>query len=245
MKFSVLLFSALIVAAVGSARAQTLTADLSSHVIGITTGFAGDNLVLFGSTDRPGDIIVTVRGPPTAMVVRRKERVFGLWLNGSSVTFRDAPSFYALASTRPLSEIASVETLNRYQLDLNDLKLQPSTPADNQKVAAFREAFLSHQEEADLYHRTPSRVIFLGERLFRADMNFPANVPTGNYSVEVRLMAGGQVVSEQTTVLVVSRIGFSNGVYAVAQHQAALYGLATLMFAIAAGWAASAIFRKV
>jgi hypothetical protein len=47
------------VMAIAAADAQTLTADLSSHVIGITTGFVGANLVLFGSTDRPGDIAVS------------------------------------------------------------------------------------------------------------------------------------------------------------------------------------------
>jgi hypothetical protein len=53
------------------------------------------------------------------------------------------------------------------------------------------------------------------------------------------------VVSAQTTPLIVSRIGFSNGVYVVAHRHAVLYGAGALIFAIAAGWAAGAVFRRV
>jgi hypothetical protein len=84
-----------------TAGAQTLTADLSSHVIGITTGFVGATLVLFGATERSGDIVAVVRGTPGDLVVRRKERIAGVWINGSSAVFHDAPSFYAIAATRP------------------------------------------------------------------------------------------------------------------------------------------------
>src|SRR5689334_4070198 len=113
-----------------SARAQSLAADLSNHVIGITTGFVGADLVLFGSADRPGDVAVVVRGPPTTIVVRRKTRILGVWLNGRSATFRDAPSFYETAATRPLTEIATPETLMRYGIGLDNLRFQLTETAD-------------------------------------------------------------------------------------------------------------------
>jgi uncharacterized protein (TIGR02186 family) len=227
------------------AGAQTLTADLSSHVIGITTGFAGANLVLFGSTDRPGDIVVIVRGPPTEMVVRRKEKVLGVWLNGTSATFRDAPSFYAVAATRPLAEIAQSDVLARHNIGLDNVRLQPSKAVPEPQLAEFRAALFDNHKNADLYRSEISHVTFLGEHLFRADMGFPANVPTGNYSVEIVLFVGGQLVSAQTTPLIVSRIGFSNGVFSIAQHHASYYGAGALIFAVAAGWAAGAVFRRV
>jgi uncharacterized protein (TIGR02186 family) len=227
------------------AEAQTLSADLSSHVIGITTGFVGANLVLFGSTDKPGDIAIIVRGPPTDMIVRRKENILGVWINGSSAVFHDAPSFYAVAATQRLKDIASPENLARHAIGLENVKLQPIEPASEQELAEFRAALINAQERVDLYRDSVAPVTFLGEHLFRADMFFPANVPTGNYSVEVLLLSGGEVVSAQTTPLIISRIGFSNGVFVVAHRHAALYGTGALIFAIAAGWAAGAIFRRV
>ena len=228
-----------------NARAQTLAADLSSHVIGITTGFAGADLVLFGSTDRPGDVAVVVRGPPTTIVIRRKTRILGVWLNGRSATFRDAPSFYEAAATRPLTEVGTPETLMRYGIGLDNLRFQLTETTDPAEFAPFRTALLRAQERADLYRPDLARVSFLGEHLFRADITFPANLPTGDYTVEVVLLSGGQVISAQTTPLIVSRVGFSNGVFAVAHHHSVLYATGALAFAVAAGWAAGAIFRRM
>ncbi len=228
----------------GPARGQTLTADLSSHIIGITTGFVGANLTLFGTTDKPGDIVVIVRGPPAEMVVRRKRKILGVWINGSSAVFRDAPSFYTTASTNPLNDIAQPDMLTRHMIGLDYLKLQTQEPLPGSMAGDFRGALISAQERLDLYRANPVPVTFLGEHLFRADMSFPANVPTGTYSVEVLLLSGGQVVGVQTTSLIVSRIGFSNGVYSVSRHHAALYGLGALAFAGLAGWGAGAVFRR-
>ena len=229
----------------GRAGAQTLTADLSSHVIGITTGFVGADLVLFGSADKPGDIIVIVRGPPTELTVRRKEKILGVWINGSSAVFRDAPSFYAVAASHPLAEVASPDSMARHAIGLENVKLRPEGTIAEPRLGEFRGALLKSQEKIDLYRAGIAPVTFLGEHLFRADMFFPANVPTGSYSVEVLLMSGGEVISAQTTPLIVSRIGFSNGVFVVAHRHAVLYGLGALTFAVAAGWAAGAVFRRV
>jgi uncharacterized protein (TIGR02186 family) len=227
------------------ARGQSLTADLSSHIIGITTGFVGANLTLFGTVDKAGDVVVIVRGPPTDIVVRRKHRVLGMWINGSSAVFHDAPSFYSTASSRPFSDLGMTpDTLARHMIGLDNVKLQTADPVAEPAFSEFRAALVEAQERLDLYRATPVPVTFLGEHLFRADMAFPANVPTGTYSVQIVLLSGGEVIGAQTSSLIVSRIGFSNGVFNAAQHHAALYGLGALVLAVTAGWAASLVFRR-
>jgi uncharacterized protein (TIGR02186 family) len=243
---------ALIVSAgwgVGPARGQSLTADLSSHIIGITTGFVGANLVLFGAIDlpagQPGDIVAVVRGPEADITVRRKQRIAGIWINGSRAEFPDAPSFYAVAANRPPAEIAGPDLMARHAIGLANIRPRPSEPMDDTRLAEFRAALLDAETAAGLYRADVAPVTFLGGRLFRADMAFPANVPTGNYSVEVFLFTDGRLVGAQTTPLVVSRIGFSNGVAVAARRHAVIYGASALIFAVAAGWAAGAIFRRV
>ena len=44
-------------------RAQTLVADLSHHLIAITTAFVGTTVVLFGVAEKSGNLAVTVQGP--------------------------------------------------------------------------------------------------------------------------------------------------------------------------------------
>ena len=81
-------------AAAPAARAQALVADLTSHLVAITTGFTGTSVVLFGATDGGGDVIVVVRGPERDMVVRHKSKVAAVWVNTRQATFLNAPSFY-------------------------------------------------------------------------------------------------------------------------------------------------------
>ena len=51
--------------------------------------------------------------------MRRKERRFGIWVNTETVTVRQAPSFYAIATTRPLDEILTETERLRYGIGMD------------------------------------------------------------------------------------------------------------------------------
>src|ERR1700759_1831364 len=112
-----------------AARPEALVADLTSHLIAITTGFTGASVVLFGATDGPGDVIVAVRGPEREMTVRCKSRVAGISVNTQQVTFANLPSFYAVAASRPVDDIVLPAVAAFYRLGIANLKLAAATPA--------------------------------------------------------------------------------------------------------------------
>jgi len=226
-----------------AARAEALVADLTSHLIAITTGFTGASVVLFGATDGPGDVIVAVRGPDREMTVRRKSRVAGIWVNTQQVTFVNLPSFYAVAASRPIADILSPAAAAFYRLGIANLKLAASTPAPSVVVDAFRTALERTQQEAGLYVERISKVDFLGERLFRATITFPSNVPTGTYLIEVFLVRDKDIVSGQTTPLVVSRVGVDAAVFEFSTRQPGFYGAIAVLTAVVAGLLASLPFR--
>jgi len=226
-----------------AARAEALVADLTSHLIAITTGFTGASVVLFGATDGPGDVIVAVRGPEREMTVRRKSRVAGIWVNTQQVTFVNLPSFYAVAASRPIADILSPAAAAFYRLGIANLKLAASTPAPSVVVDAFRTALERTQQEAGLYVERMGKVDFLGERLFRTTITFPSNVPTGTYLVEVFLVRDKDIVSGQTTPLVVSRVGVDAAVFEFSTRQPGFYGAIAVLTAVVAGWLASLPFR--
>jgi uncharacterized protein (TIGR02186 family) len=95
-----------------------------------------------------------------------------------------------------------------------------------------------------LYPEENGQITLLGNRLFRSDIFFPSNVPTGIYNVTVYLLRGGKVISAQTTPLVVSKIGVGARVFAFAHRHPALYGIAALVMALFAGWFAGAVFKR-
>ncbi|MCW5774430.1 MAG: TIGR02186 family protein [Rhodospirillaceae bacterium] len=226
------------------ARAQQIVADLSRHLVAITTGFAGAEVLLFGAVDGEGDVIVTVRGPETDTVVRRKSQVNGMWINTDSVTFVAVPGYYAVASTKPVEDIVTNAVAEREQIGAHRLRLAAEAGTAPEAAELFRRALIRRMERAGLFQPRTGTIRFLGQRLFRADIVFPANVPTGRYTVNVYLVRGGQVVSAATTPLLVSKIGMSAEIFDFAQQRGLVYGIIAVAFAGMAGWAASRVFQR-
>jgi uncharacterized protein (TIGR02186 family) len=225
-------------------RAEALSADLTSHLIAITTGFTGASVVLFGAIDAPGDVAVVVRGPDREMTVRRKSRVAGIWMNSQEITFANVPSFYFVAASRPLDEIVSPGAAALYRLGVANLEIKAESDAPREIVDSFAAALIAAQQRAKLFPSAVGKVHFIGERLFRTTIEFPSNVPTGTYLVAVFLVRDKDVVSGQTTPLVVSKVGIDADVFGFAVRQPGLYGIVAVLTAVVAGWLASLPFRS-
>jgi uncharacterized protein (TIGR02186 family) len=226
------------------ARAEPVVADLSSHLIAITTGFTGASVVLFGATDGGADVVAIVRGPDRDVTVWQKGKVAGIWVNADSVTFANIPSFYAVAATRPLGDMLSPTAAALYKIGTENLKFETKSAADPERVRLFVDALIEVRKRAGLFSPAHEKIAFLGDRLFRTTFFFPANVPTGTYLVEVFLVRDKDVVGGQTTPLVVSKVGVDAAVFDFARSQALAYGAIAVAMAVMAGWLASLPFRN-
>lgn len=236
---------ALLVLLPRAARGDEVVADLSSHLIAISSGFTGASVVLFGATDGPGDIVAVIRGPEREMTVWRKRKAAGIWVNAKSVTFGNVPSFYAIAASRPLDEIVPPNIAALYKIGTGNLKFDARQAPSPARSKIFADALIETQQRAGLFSTGIGKISFLGERLFRAQLTFPANVPTGTYLVEIFLVRDRDVVGGQTTPLVVSKVGIDAAVSDFANREAAAYGAIAVLTAVVAGWLASLPFRGV
>lgn len=222
-----------------------LVVDLSSHVVAITSGFTGANLLLFGAVDGEGaDVVVVIRGPSQNELIRRRDRLLGLWINRHQATITGAPAYYQLASTRPLDQIAQPAMLDRHALGIDHLSLQIHRKDDEKTDEDYRQALLRIKGERGLYGDQSGNINLLGGRLFRTEMTFPANVPVGIYTAEVYLVKDGEIVSAQSTPLIISKSGVGAGIFDIAIHHSALYGLGAVLSAMLAGWLAALAFRR-
>jgi uncharacterized protein (TIGR02186 family) len=227
------------------AAAQPLTADLSDHLIKVTAGFTGAKLLLFGALDggHNNDVVVVISGPKNDQIVRRKDRVGVIWINREHVEFAGVPSYYYVASNRPLDKIVDDRFLRLREIGFAGLRLDPATGSAGE-MPAFRAALIRNLERQSLYYQGEGDIKVLGNRLFRTDVSFPSNVPTGKYEVTTYVFRQGNVVSAQTTPLFVSKIGVGAQVYDFASNYSALYGATAIAIALFAGWLAGAVFRK-
>ena len=228
----------------GPACAEVVVADLSSHLIAITTGFTGASVVLFGATDGQADVVAIVRGPERDVTVWKRGKVAGIWANTDSVTFANIPAFYAVAASGPLNDILSPAAATLYKIGTDNLRFEPRSSTDPEKASVFANALIEVRKRAGVFSPSHQKISFLGDKLFRTTFYFPANVPTGTYLVEVFLVRGKDVVGGQTTPLVVSKVGVDAAVFDFAWRDAFAYGVIAVTMAVMAGWLASLPFRN-
>lgn len=225
------------------AQAKSLVAALSDPLIEINLGFSGANLLLFGTAEE-GDVVVVVQGPPEDIVVRRKGRVSGIWINRRSVTFNGVPGYYAVSATNSLAAIAALEVLEEHAIGANHLVFETAEGLTPVEMTAFHDALVRNMERDGLYHAEKGTVGVIGDTLFRTRIEFPAGAPAGTYTVDVHLFRDGELVESQTTPLFVAKSGIERAVFELANEQPAVYGIMAIMIAVAGGWFAAAAFRR-
>ena len=254
--FAALLFAFLATAPAAAqiAHQEGIQIGLSQDDISITAGFSGADLTIFGSledadpqTARQGryDVVVVLEGPARPVVVRRKDRVLGVWINLESETFTNVPVSYSVASTRPLQDITQPESYRRLSLGSGNIFMQPAEAGQPPvTIAEFTRALRERKAAAGLYSENPGGVQFLSQSLFRATVRLAPDVPVGTHKARAFLFKNGVFLKESSAQLEIRKSGFEQTVYRLAQHHGLFYGFLSVSLAMATGWLGRIVFRK-
>ncbi|MFD0917216.1 TIGR02186 family protein [Pseudahrensia aquimaris] len=253
MRFLSTIFATFCIA-LGAAQATQLQIGLSNESVAITSSFDGDSVVVFGSIEGGDpealtlaqyDLVVALVGPDADIVVRRKQRRAGIWMNGASLPFIRVPSFYSMASNRKLIEIAEPPVLSKNRIGFEYLKFETgATLIADSEIQTFRESLNRLKASQELSLKRTDGVKFLSPTLFRAKLSVPANVPIGRHTARVWLFKNGEVIAREAARLEVRKIGFEQFMYNLAYKNGLLYGIIAVLVAIFTGWLASVVFRK-
>lgn len=236
---------------------ETVQADVSTRSVAITSSFTGTEIVVFGAVDnsrQPSaesglyDVVVVLEGTPSRLVSRRKSNVFGIWINTQSVTFEAVPSYYAIASTRPLDELADPLLLRESDIGFEQVRMNLikgwETGLTTADLAEFKSAVIRLKQKEGLYVQEQYGVVFIGRSLFRASIELPANVPVGPLVARVYLLREGQLLSTYTARVKLERQGLEWVLHTFAFEYSFWYGVFTVAVAVGAALLASALFRR-
>jgi uncharacterized protein (TIGR02186 family) len=229
-----------------------LVPDISARQVQIRYSFTGAQLLLFGAIIYPGgrapsstaDIVVVLRGPVQPILVREKQKIAGIWMNADSNRFRSAPSYYAVASSRPIPELVDERTAAIYEMGLQNLQLSPGGGALPDKERRFEAGLLDLRRREGLYSENPRGVEITDQVLYRATITIPSQVPVGTYTAETFLVDHGRVLAAATRDIQINKSGFERFVALAAHRHDFLYGLVSVALSLGLGWAAAAAFRR-
>jgi len=235
-----------------AASKPVLVPDISSRSVEIRYSFTGAQLLLFGAIlyprgrapERPADIVVVLRGPVQPIVLREKQKIAGIWMNADSNRFRSAPSFYAVASSRPIAQLVDERTAAIYELGLQNLQLSPGGGALPEKERRFEAGLLDLRRRQGLYAEYPNGVEISEGVLYRATISIPSQVPVGSYTAETFLIDRGRVLAAATREIEIDKTGFERFVAIAARRHAFIYGLISVILSLGLGYAAGVLFRR-
>lgn len=244
--------SLLLIGAAKPAAKPVLVPDISSRKIEIRYSFTGAQLLLFGAIlypggrppARPADIVVVLRGPVEPIVLREKQKIAGIWMNADSTRFRSAPSFYAVASSRPISQLVDERTASIYEMGLQNLQLSPGGGALPEKERRFEAGLLDLGRRNGLYAEHPHGVEINQGVLYRANIAIPSQVPVGTYTAETFLVDRGRVLAAATREIQIGKSGFERFVALAARRHAVLYGLTAVIMSLVLGYGAALLFKR-
>jgi uncharacterized protein (TIGR02186 family) len=236
-----------------AAEKPVLVPDISARQVQIRYSFTGAQLLLFGAVVYPGgrppdrqvDIAVVLRGPYQPILLREKQKLGGLiWVNADSNRFRSAPSFDAVSSSRPISELLDERTAAIYELGLHNLQLSPGGGALPEKERRFEAGLLDLRSRSGLYQENPHGVEITGGVLYRAAITIPSQVPVGTYTSETFLIDRHKVIAAATRDIQINKSGFERTIAVAARRHRFMYGLTSVVLSLGLGWAAAAAFRR-
>lgn len=233
---------------------ETIQIGLSTNRVTITADFRGADLTIFGSVDnsdplvaRQGryDIIVVLEGPAQDVVVRRKDRVLGVWVNMQSETFTNVPVSYSVATTRMPQDITDPNSYKRLSLGADNLHIEPLDRTDPPlTIDEFRQALRDRKAAAGLFNMRIGGVEFLSQSLFRASLPLSPNVPVGTHKARAFLFKNGVFIKESSAQLSIVKSGFEQTIYRFSTNHGPSYGILATLLAVVTGWLGRIVFRK-
>ena len=234
-------------------RDPILVPEVSQHEIQVRQGFTGTELLLFGAILEPDgrragrdyDIVVVLKGPTQPIRLREKEKIFGIWVNAESTAFRSAPSYFAVASSRPVEDIVDERTAAIYELGLDFLQLSPIGSIDPEEQARFTAGLVDMRQREGLYRQDPGGVTISEQVLYQARIALPSNVQTGPYTAETFAITRGRVIASASAEVEVRKVGFERLVADFSEENSFWYGLIAVAMSVGMGWVAGRLFAFI
>ena len=222
------------------ARGSSSFSSVEPATIAAGTFYAGATLHVRGTIGERSQVAIRVMGPLEHHTFNRRGKIGGIiWGGIEHVSFRDAPSLYAVYTSAALAATADPEARAQLQLGYETLAARVAvvgTKADKQSMIG---QFVRLKESEGLYRLVPGAVHLAdterGRRMFEAAVPLPASTPPGEIEVAVFEFADGVVVGEDIVHVRLERVGMPAYLFRLAHERGTLFGFLAVMVLFVTG----------
>ncbi len=243
-KISKLLILFLLLLSTHNASARPMVADVNPRRIDIDQNFKGMDLLVYGARNDAGNIVVVVRGPKEKLMLRKKDKVFGVWTNVKNIELDDSYSYYAVAAMKPLDSVQNDNLLDQLEVGEDNIKFPSDELMRESKKTKLKNYVIQLMQEKNLYSKQNYAVRFWGETLFRTFINFPKNISSGIYNIDIYLFNDGALKGYQTMPIYVDKVGFEAFINGMAQNRPLAYGFISVFLALTIGFTVGSLFSR-
>jgi uncharacterized protein (TIGR02186 family) len=249
-RFSTVILCLLLTFLVSGRASAQLTAKANHDHISIDFFYHGGSVSIRGVSDPGTDLVIKITSPEGEQPLRKKGKVAGLlWMNVGQLTFNKVPNLYSLHSTRKIEDILSTDEMDKnvigYRALVKHADVEPATD-EREKEKWFGE-FVKFKESSKLYSVTSGNINLTdnnGSQNYYVLLEWPYQARPDDYTITVYAVKDHRVVETAETHVSVEQVGMVKSLAGMAKNNGALYGVVSIMAALAAGFGVGMVFRK-
>ncbi|MDO8281127.1 MAG: TIGR02186 family protein [Thermodesulfovibrionia bacterium] len=233
----------------GKASAE-MTVKANHDDIKIDFFYHGSTVSVAGVTDPGTDLIIKIASAEGHEVLKQKGKVAGfLWMNTGTLNFEKTPNLYSIYSTKNIDDILSTDDMDKYVIGYPALSRHVEiAPISNEDERSkwFNE-FVKYKESSNLYKTSSGKILISdkdGRQAYYILTAWPYQAPPGDYVVTVYAVKDNKVIETKEAKVLVEQVGIIKMLAGMAKNNGALYGLISIMSALAAGFGVGLIFKK-
>jgi len=232
-----------------SPGALSITSEVSPDHISVGSLYRGSKIVINGETEADKEIIIKINSPAIKAHLRKKGKALGiLWMNIGELEFNPASDVYLIYTTGDIDGILSESEQEKFAIGYDAFKkiVDVSPVSDDAEKEKWVEEFIRFKEKKDVYGVFPGKIeteTIGDKKSYNLTVDWPYEAPPQEYRVSVYAVKDNVVHDRSESPLIVEKVGVLRFLSNMAFNNALIYGIISIIIAVAAGFLVSLIFK--
>ena len=225
----------------------SVISDVDKSDIELSTRFDGTSILVFGALSSENDktsLLVEIVGPPTSVDIRKKVKIWGIWISKKIAHFQNIPSFYQISISNPdHPNLKEIEYQRLKSIFYDFLKII-STPEKGNSHEQYYGELTRLKKKLGNLSTFKEKINIIENKLFSYKVRLPKKIHPGIYNIRMTLIdQQGTELSKSEHSIKVSKVGVQEFLSSNSKNNPVFYGLFSVIIALFLGFSAAQLFR--